>query len=54
MTGHARANGKGSIFPYHHGFAAYTWVTKPDGQRQRKYLYGKTREQVHEEWLKLQ
>jgi site-specific recombinase XerC len=54
MTGRARANGEGSIFPYRNGFAAYTWVTKPDGKRQRKYIYGKTREQVHEKWLKLQ
>lgn len=54
MTGRARANGEGSIFPYRNGFAAYAWVTKPDGQRQRKYIYGKTREQVHEKWLKLQ
>ncbi|MGH3829479.1 MAG: tyrosine-type recombinase/integrase [Pseudonocardiaceae bacterium] len=54
MTGRARANGEGSIFPYRNGFAAYSWVTKPDGQRQRKYIYGKTREQVHEKWLKLQ
>ncbi|MGH3921923.1 MAG: tyrosine-type recombinase/integrase, partial [Pseudonocardiaceae bacterium] len=44
----------GSIFPYRNGFAAYTWVTKPDGQRERKYIYGKTREQVHDKWLKLQ
>jgi hypothetical protein len=41
MTGHARTNGKGSTFPYHNGFAAYTWVTKPDGQRQRKYIYSR-------------
>jgi integrase len=54
MTGRARANGEGSIFPYRNSFAAYVWVTKPNGQRQRKYIYGKTREQVHEKWLKLQ
>jgi integrase len=54
MSTRARANGEGSIFPYRNGFAAYTWVTKPNGQRQRKYIYGKTREQVHEKWLKLQ
>src|SRR5918997_591744 len=53
MSTRARANGEGSIFPYRNGFAAYTWVTKPNGQRQRKYIYGKTREQVHEKWLKL-
>ncbi len=54
MTSRARAKGEGSIFPYRNGFAAYVWVTKPNGQRQRKYVYGKTREQVHEKWLKLQ
>ena len=54
MTGRARANGEGSIFPYRNGFAAYVWVTKPNGQRQRKYVYGKTRDQVHEKWLTLQ
>jgi integrase len=53
MTGRARANGEGSIFPYRNGYAAYVWVTKPNGQRQRKYVYGKTREQVHDKWLKL-
>src|SRR5689334_25380786 len=49
-----RANGEGSIFPYRNGFAAYAWVTKPDGTRTRKYVYGKTREEVHEKWIKLQ
>jgi integrase len=54
MTGRARANGEGSIFPYRNGFAAYSWVTKPDGKRARKYVYGKTREEVHDKWIKLQ
>lgn len=54
MTGRARANGEGSIFPYRNGYAAYVWVTQPTGKRQRKYVYGKTREQVHDKWLKLQ
>lgn len=49
-----RANGEGSIFPYRNGYAAYVWVTKPDGGRSRKYVYGQTREEVHEAWLKLQ
>ncbi|GII24301.1 tyrosine-type recombinase/integrase [Planosporangium mesophilum] len=48
-----RANGEGSIFPYRSGFAAYVWVTKPDGKRTRKYVYGKTREDVHDKWIKL-
>src|SRR4051812_35896913 len=49
----SRSNGEGSIFPYRNGFAAYVWVTTPAGLRQRKYVYGKTREVVHEKWLKL-
>ena len=53
MPGRVRANGEGSIFPYRNGFAAYVWVTKPDGKRTRKYVYGKTREAVHDKWIKL-
>lgn len=54
MTGRrARANGEGSIYPYRNGYAAYVWVTKPNGTRGRKYVYGKTREAVHEKWIKL-
>ncbi|MEU3074549.1 site-specific integrase [Streptomyces laurentii] len=48
-----RGNGEGSIYPYKNGYAAYVWVTKPDGKRDRKYAYGKTREEVHEKWLNL-
>ncbi|MFD9389726.1 tyrosine recombinase XerC [Streptomyces sp. NPDC060000] len=48
-----RANGEGSIYVYKNGFAAYVWVTTPDGDRKRKYVYGKTREEVHEKWIKL-
>ncbi|MFI7431661.1 tyrosine-type recombinase/integrase [Micromonospora sp. NPDC049836] len=48
-----RANGEGSIFPYRNGFAAYVWVTKPDSKRARKYVYGKTREEVHDKWVRL-
>src|SRR3954451_18120290 len=54
MTGRTRANGEGSIFPYRNGYAAYAWVTTPAGTRKRKYVYGKTREAVHEKWLRLQ
>ncbi|MEV0810686.1 site-specific integrase [Micromonospora sp. NPDC050200] len=53
MPGRTRANGEGSIFPYRNGYAAYVWVTKPDGKRTRKYVYGKTREIVHDKWIKL-
>lgn len=49
-----RANGEGSIYPYRNGFAAYVWVTKPNGKKARKYVYGKTRDEVHDKWVKLQ
>ncbi|MFF8896100.1 tyrosine recombinase XerC [Streptomyces lydicus] len=48
-----RGNGEGSIYPYKNGFAAYVWVTTPDGKKKRKYVYGKTREEVHDKWIKL-
>ncbi|MFB7779985.1 site-specific integrase [Streptomyces bauhiniae] len=48
-----RANGEGSIYPYKNGFAAYAWVDTPDGKRKRKYVYGKTREEVHDKWIAL-
>jgi integrase len=51
--GRGRANGEGSIFPYRNGYASYVWVTTPEGKRVRKWAYGKTREEVHDKWLKL-
>lgn len=48
-----RHNGEGSIFPYRNGFAAYAWITTPAGRRQRKYVYGQSREAVHGKWLAL-
>jgi hypothetical protein len=48
-----RVNGEGSIYPYPHGYRAYVWVTTPSGRRQRKYVAGKTREEVREKYLKL-
>lgn len=48
-----RANKEGSIFPYRNGYAAYVWVDTPEGQRKRRWAYGKTREEVHTKWLKL-
>lgn len=48
-----RGNGEGSIYPYRNGFAAYAWVTTPMGKPSRKYVYGKTRPEVHDKWLKL-
>jgi integrase len=49
-----RGNGEGSIYPYrNNSFAAYVWVSTPDGKRKRKYVYGKTRAEVHEKWVRL-
>jgi hypothetical protein len=48
-----RVNGEGSIFPYRNGFAAYAWVITPAGQKTRKYVYGKTREEVNQKWVQL-
>lgn len=45
-----RGNGEGSIFPYRNGYAAYVWVTTPDGNRKRKWTYGKTRDEVAAKW----
>lgn len=47
-----RGSGEGSIFPYRNGYAAYVWVDTPEGKRKRKWSYGKTREEVHDKWLK--
>lgn len=54
MNKRTRHNGEGSIFPYRNGYAAYVWVNKPDGTRDRKYVYGRDRETVHAKWIKLQ
>lgn len=49
----ARYNGEGSIYPRRNGYAAYAWVRTPTGKRTRKYVYGKTRDEVHDKWIKL-
>lgn len=48
-----RANGERSIFPYRNGYAAYVRVDTPDGKHKRKYVYGRTREIVHDKRVKL-
>jgi integrase len=48
-----RHNGEGSIYRYRNGWAAHVWITTPEGRRQRKSVYGKTREEVHQKWLAL-
>jgi len=42
----SRANREGSIFPYRSGYAAYVWVITPEGERKRRWVYGKTREET--------
>jgi hypothetical protein len=54
MTGRARSSGEGSIFPYRNGYAAYSWVCTPEGRRKKKWIYGKTREEVHQKWISQQ
>jgi len=49
-----RANGEGSVYPYRNGYAAHVWVSTPAGTRTRKYVYGKTREEVYEKYVALQ
>jgi hypothetical protein len=49
--GTRRQSGEGSIYPYPHGFRAYVWVTTSTGRRQRKYVSGKTRDEVREKYL---
>jgi integrase len=48
-----RHNGEGTIYPYRKGYAAQVWIATPEGRRQRKTVYGRTREEVHGKWLKL-
>lgn len=54
MSPRTRHNGEGSIFKYPYGYRAYTWITTPEGRRQRKYVQGKTRAEVVEKWRTLQ
>lgn len=53
MSGGKRANGEGSIFPYKGQWAAYVWVTTPGGEKARKWLYGKKREDIYDDWIAL-
>jgi integrase len=54
MTGRSRANGEGSLFAYRNGYAAYVWVTTPVGTRERKWIYGQNRDELHGRWIDLQ
>ena len=48
-----RPSGEGSFFPRRNGFGAYKWITQADGTRTRKYVYGKTEEEVYARWEEL-
>jgi hypothetical protein len=54
-----RRNGEGSIYPIKDnrgqvtGYRGYVWCTKPDGERYRKYVKGKTYEATRRAWFKL-
>ena len=54
-----RRNGEGSIYPVKDGrgrvigYRAYVWCTKPEGERYRKYVKGKTYEATRRAWFKL-
>ncbi|MFW5473181.1 tyrosine-type recombinase/integrase [Knoellia sp. CPCC 206450] len=55
MTTRRRLNGEGSFYRTKNGgYRAYVWVTLPDGRRRRKYVYGRTREDVQAKWTALQ
>lgn len=49
-----RQNGEGTIYPYRSGYAAQVFVVTSEGRRVRKTVYGKTRADVQEKWVKLQ
>src|SRR3712207_9551023 len=53
-TPRVRANGEGSLFAYRNGYAAYVWVTTPVGTRERKWIYGQERDELHGRWIDLQ
>lgn len=53
-TPRVRANGEGSLFAYRNGYAAYVWVTTPLGGRERKWIYGQDRDELHGRWIDLQ
>jgi integrase len=48
-----RANGEGSIYPYRDGYAGAVWVTTPEGEYKRAYVYGDSWEETHKKWVKL-
>jgi hypothetical protein len=41
-----------SIAPFRNGYVAYVWVTTPNGQTTRKYVYGPDRDTLHAKWVK--
>ena len=52
MTG-KRANGEGSIFPYRNRLCRLCVGDHANRPKKRKYVYGKTREEVYGKWVQL-
>jgi integrase len=54
-TRRTRHNGEGSIYKTADGkgYRAYVWVTTPNGERRRRYISGKSRQDVHSKWSRL-
>jgi hypothetical protein len=48
-----RGNSEGSLYQSADGWRGYVWCTRPDGTRYRKYVRGKTYEEVRQNWVNL-
>ena len=48
-----RGNNEGSLYQSGDGWRGYIWCTRPDGTRYRKYVRGKTYEEVRQNWANL-
>lgn len=53
MIGRARQRGRTDL-PYRNRYAACCWVRMLNGQRKKKWVYGKARGEVHDKWIALQ
>jgi integrase len=48
-----RGNNEGSLYQSGEGWRGYTWCTRPDGTRYRKYVRGTTYEEARQNWANL-
>lgn len=54
MSARKSPDGEGSIFPRGRGgWGAYVWVTRADGSRTRRYVYGQDFEKVQARWQQM-